>query len=83
MLPQTKERREAEIKLQNDLIRMGSIKTCTNCEYWAERTKIVINEENNETISEKVVFLCSKYNMIPPLTICLTGCVEHQEYIPF
>lgn len=77
MLPEKKARREVEIKLQNDLIRMGSIKTCTNCEYWVKERTIIVGESKTD------VTLCGKYNMIPPLTVCLTGCVEHEDAIPF
>lgn len=54
------------IKLQNDLIRAGSIPTCTNCEHW-----------------DKIKQLCTRWKMLPPAEVIVTGCEEWINEIPF
>lgn len=70
--------REHEIKLQNSLIRSGSIKTCTNCEHWrlVHGMKTLLGKANLDRH-------CGKYSMVPPPDVIVTGCVEHVEDIPF
>lgn len=66
----TPEVRQVDINLRNQLVKSGAWATCTNCTHWLP---------GNGQAQDK----CELYNVTPPANVIITGCVNHQDEIPF
>lgn len=75
------EMKRQQIKFQKYIVAAQCWRTCLNCEYWKDITKVVIAPD--QTSTESYERHCSQYNMVPPPEILVHGCVEHAWGIPF